>query len=573
MDQHATILQPPSMHQPAIGQLVRAALDSAPVGLIVLDADLTVHMLTAGAANLLDCSPVLPKPAALADVLGRSAALEAASVHLLVSAMRDCVDAREAVLTVQTRGGGTLAVDIRAADDLGWILSLSDVTQTRRTQDWLLEHVSSDPVTGLWNRHRFMLMLEDSLSRAAADATLPAPCAMLVGLDRFRPAADPAGLHVRDMLLRMASARMSALLGDADMLARFSEDEFAVALTSSGGRADIEDLCERIHEALSRPFLLDGHVSLLGCRIGVACAPEDGTINEDLVAHAGLALDASCASPSEPVRFYEPGLLVRAQKRQSIEADLRRALHKREFELHYQPQVDVTRGRVTGLEALIRWRNPDRGLVPPIDFIPIAEQIGIIDEIGTWVLHEACRQAVSWPDDVTVAVNASPLQFETGQFAQAVADVLRSTGLPSHRLEVEITENLLLADTGEVMGTLATLHAMGVRLVLDDFGMGYASLSQLSRFKFDKIKIDRSFIGAADAPEKNSVIVRSIAALGHGLGIPITAEGVETEVQLDQIKADGCTCVQGYYFSRPVPAAEINHLLDRLHRPAASTHA
>ena len=286
------------------------------------------------------------------------------------------------------------------------------------------------------------------------------------------------------------------------------------------------------------------------------------------MAHARLALDAACAASSEPIRFYDPELLQRAQQRRCFEADLRCALHKGEFELHYQPQVDVTRGRVTGLEALIRWRSPERGLVSPAEFIPMAEQIGMIDEVGAWVLHQACLQAASWPDGMTVAVNASPLQFETGRFAQTVADVLQSTHLPPHRLEVEVTENLLLQDTGEVMGTLAALRELGVRLVLDDFGTGYASLSQLSRFKFDKIKIDRSFVSPDGASAQNSVIVRSVAALGSGLGIPITAEGVETATQLDQIKADGCTCVQGYYFSRPVPADDIGPLLARLHRPA-----
>ena len=581
MTQNGATLQPPMRQSigpftsrlapppTGIDPLVKAALDSAPVGLIVLDPDLTVRMLTANAAKLLGCGAGLPVRSAMAEMVRCSPVLDPVSAELLMSALGGRAHARETVVTVQTRTGGTIAADIRAADDLGWVLSLSDVTQTRRTQDWLLEHVSSDPVTGLWNRQRFMLMLQDAVSRSATDTATAWPCTVLIGLDLCRPAVDPSGLHAGDMLFRMASERLSGLLSDTDMFARFSENEFAVALTCPDGRAGIEGFCARVQEAFSRPFSLDGHVSLLGCTIGVACAPDDGDDSEQLMAHARLALDAACAAMSGPVRFFEPDLLQRAQHRRSLEAELREALRRHEFELHYQPQVDVVQGRVTGMEALIRWRNPERGLVPPIDFIPLAEQIGMIDEIGTWVLNEACRQAVSWPDDMTVAVNASPLQFETGRFARAVADVLRSTGLPPHRLEVEITENLLLQDTGEVMSTLAALHALGVRLVLDDFGTGYASLSQLSRFKFDKIKIDRSFVSPDDDATQNSVIVRSIAALGFGLGIPITAEGVETVAQLDQIKADGCTCVQGYYFSRPVPVTDIEQMLYRLHRPQA----
>ena len=220
------------------------------------------------------------------------------------------------------------------------------------------------------------------------------------------------------------------------------------------------------------------------------------------------------------------------------------------------------------IEALIRWRSPTRGMVAPDQFITLAEQTGLIDDIGEWVLREACRAAVQWPGDVTIAVNASPLQFETGCFARTVADALAETGLPASRLEIEITESLLLRETGTVTETLTALHAMGVRLVLDDFGTGYASLSQLSRFRFDKIKIDRSFVSPIEESIENSAIVRSIAALGQSLGIPTTAEGVETSKQLEQIKADGCTSVQGYYYSRPVPASEVDGMLDRLHRPA-----
>ena len=259
-------------------------------------------------------------------------------------------------------------------------------------------------------------------------------------------------------------------------------------------------------------------------------------------------------------RFFEKTLTERAARRRALETDLRRALAGGEFELHYQPQIDMLHERVTGVEALIRWRSPGRGMVSPAEFIPIAEDLDLICAIGDWVLQTACAEAASWNSDVSVAVNASPKQFETGIFARSIANALESSGLPPHRLEIEITESLLLGDGGAVVATLNAIHDMGVGLVLDDFGTGYASLSQLSRFCFDKIKIDRSFISMSEAPQ-NSAIVRSIAALGTSLGIPTTAEGVETVTQLEQVRAHGCTSVQGYYFSKPVPASAVPDLL------------
>ena len=319
-------------------------------------------------------------------------------------------------------------------------------------------------------------------------------------------------------------------------------------MSRPGGRAQLASLAAQLAAGLARPFVIDGQAVTLNAHIGIACASSDGETADTLVANAGLALLETTTRGASATHFFDPALIERARERRTLEADLRLALGRGEFELHYQPQVDVHRGCVTGLEALIRWRSPPRGLVPPGEFVALAEQIGLIDEIGTWVLREACRAAAGWPGEVTVAVNASPLQFETGHFARRVAEALAETGLDAARLEIEITESLLLRDTGAVLGTLSALHAMGVRLVLDDFGTGYASLSQLSRIRFDKIKIDRSFVSPIDTSLENSAIVRSIAALGLSLGIPTTAEGVETARQLEQIKADGCTCVQGYFF-------------------------
>jgi diguanylate cyclase (GGDEF)-like protein len=411
-----------------------------------------------------------------------------------------------------------------------------------------------------------MLMLKDVLAETAGAPEGPA--VLLVNLHRFKMVNDTLGTFAGDMVLRTVGDRLSAALREEDILARSAGNEFAAAFARPQSRQAIAARAAALLEKLSHPYLADGQQIILEAKIGIAHAPTDGTTAEALLANAGLALRAVEIASPRRLRFFDSELTARAQRRRGLEADLRMALGRGEFVLHYQAQVDVHRNCVTGLEALIRWRSPARGLVGPDDFIPLAEETGLIRGIGDWVLREACREAASWPEEVTVAVNASPLQFEAGDFARSVADALASTGLPARRLEIEITESLLLHDTGAVMETLAALQTLGVHLVLDDFGTGYASLSQLSRFRFDKIKIDRSFVSPRDASAENSAIVRSIAALAQSLGIPSTAEGVETQTQLDHIKSVGCTCVQGYYLSRPVAGNAVNDVLAKLHQPS-----
>jgi diguanylate cyclase (GGDEF)-like protein len=563
----------PGRRAPRAGSVARlhevaaAALDSAPVGLLAVGQDGSVRLLTRAAAGLLGFADRgawdgMPFEVLLAACRG----LGAEPARRLAAGVREAgPEPRRIRLNLagpnQRR---VLSVDIRAAGSRGWVLSLEDMTHTAQTQDWLLEHVSSDPVTGLWNRQHFLLRLRDSLDRDESER--PTLCVLLVGLSGLKHLTEAAGPEAGDTLLRMAADRLAALLGEDDMLASYSADEFVLALAGLPDRSRIAARCARVRAALSRPCVLDGHSVSLDAHVGAAIAGEDGHTAEELTLRACLALRAA-ESGGVAMRFFDPDLRERAQQRRALEADLRQALVRGEFELHYQPQVDVYRGCVAGLEALIRWRCPQRGLVPPAAFIGLAEEIGLIGEIGDWVLREACGEAMLWPEEVTVAVNASPLQFETGQFARSVAQALAITGLPARRLEIEVTENLLLRDTGTVLDTLAALKQLGVRLVLDDFGTGYASLSQLSRFRFDKIKIDRSFVSQQHLSEHNSAIVRSIAALGSSLGIPTTAEGVETATQLAQIKADGCTCVQGYFFSRPVPSGEVAAMMQRLHHP------
>jgi diguanylate cyclase (GGDEF)-like protein len=553
----------------ALDALVRAALDSARPGLIVMDTSLTVQLITKGAIELLG---IMPDDAAIArpvmSLLARSQSLDPAALQAVATAFLMSGDREERQVLVSVpaaQGSRVIAMDVRPAGSLGWVASLEDVTQSRQTRDWLVEHASSDPVTGLWNRQHLMLMLQDLLEESGRlTEGQEGTVMLLVALVRPKALKDSLGLTAADSLLRVAASRLSTLLREGDLLARFPAEEFAVVLPGDCGQASAAAMAERIVESLSRPYVLDGHMVTIHAQVGIARAPQDASTPETLVAAAALAL--ANASANTLVRFFEPTLHETARRRRHLEHDLSRALAAEEFELWYQPQIDLSRHCIRVFEALIRWRSPSRGLVPPAEFIPLCEETGLIVPLGDWVLQRACMEAATWPDDIAVAVNASALQFETGKFGRSVARALAASGLPARRLEIEVTESLLLHDQASVEDTIHVLRELGVHLVLDDFGTGYASLSQLSRFHFDKIKIDRSFISPMPGTRPNhGAIVRSIAALGASLGIPTTAEGVETVAQLERVRADGCTCVQGYYFSKPVPSDGIAPVLQRLH--------
>jgi diguanylate cyclase (GGDEF)-like protein len=553
-----------------IDPLLRAALDVSPSGIIILDSERRVRLMTRAAADLLGVG-LSPRdgPVAVMRLMSQSHWLDSAALQTLAAAFNgvETQDPREVLLSVPCPGGARVVrMDLRRIGHQGSVACLSDVTQARDTQDWLLEQASTDPITGLWNRQHFMLMLHDRLDGPDAAGTV----LVLLDLKRFKPVNDALGTTAGDALLRLVGGRLSGYLREEDLLARFASDEYAIMLGEAADRATIAGLSERLTKIISAPFIIDGQSVSIGAHIGAATAPQDGDTAEVLVANAGLALAAARADARGQLRFFEPKLDEEARQRRSMETDLRRARARGEFELFYQPQVDMRRQAVTGFEALLRWRSPTRGLVSPGDFIPLAEELDLIGDIGAWVLREACREALQWPDGITVAVNASPLQVEAGGFAATVARALQDTGLPGPRLEIEITENLLLRDNGTVISTFKALRELGVGLVLDDFGTGYASLSQLARFHFDKIKIDRSFISSPDAAAEHAAIVRAIAALGISLGVPTTAEGVETAQQLDRVRENGCTSVQGYFYSKPVPAAQVAALLARIHGEAVA---
>ena len=543
--------------------LLKAALECAAPGMILLDGTRRVRLVTQGAASLLGL------PLSASDVnlpvmrlLARSCWLDEPALQTLAAAFKGAgaPGPRKVLLTLpHPTGTRVLALDMQPLPDHGQVVSLQDVTQSEETTNWLLDQASCDPVTGLWNRQHFLLRLRDRLDSAEQGAV----SVMLVMLKRLRQVAETHGIEAGDKLLRLVASRLRSFLREDDVLARFPSGEFAILVGGLADRTTLATLGERIATLVARPFMIEGQLVTTSAYLGAACTPDDGDQPDVLVANAGLALSSARAEAHGQMRFFEPKLTEHARRRRQMEADLRSALAHDEMEVHFQPQIAMATHRIDGFEALLRWRSPERGMVSPAEFIPIAEEIGMIEEIGEWVLYQACREAARWPDSIVIAVNASPLQMEAVGFAACVARVLKQTGLPGYRLEIEVTENLLLHHGPAVTATLRDLRALGVRLVLDDFGTGYANLSQLARFHFDRIKIDRSFISAPDINADHAAIVRAIAALGLSLGVPTTAEGVETEQQLQQVRDDGCTSVQGYWFSKPLPISALDAFLAR----------
>jgi len=338
-------------------------------------------------------------------------------------------------------------------------------------------------------------------------------------------------------------------------------DEFAILQTTFERPEDATSLATRLIDAVSAPYQLDGHQVIVGVSIGVAIAPGDGTAPDQLIKNADLALYRCKADHGNVYRFFEAKMDTRMRERRALELDLRKALVNGEFALNYQPIVNLKTSRVTACEALIRWHQPERGLVSPLEFIPIAEETGLIVPIGEWVLERACTDAVEWPDEIAVAVNVSPVQFKTGDFVQVVTSALEKSRMPARRLELEITELVLMHDSNAALALLHKLKNLGVSIAMDDFGTGYSSLGYLRSFPFDRIKIDQSFIRDLSLSKESLAILRAVVGLGSSLNIVTTAEGVETHDQLEILRAEGCVDVQGYLFSPPKGPAEIKSLL------------
>ena len=418
-----------------------------------------------------------------------------------------------------------------------------------------------DTLTGLPNRAFFAERMDHALAQVRRHQTMLA--VLCLDLDRFKQVNDTLGHPVGDALLRAVAGRLAGCLRDCDTVARLGGDEFAVIQAPLGRVEDAGTLAQRIVTTLSEPYDLSGHNVVIGASVGIALAPTDTADGDHILNMADMALYRAKADGRGVFRMFEPEMDTKMQARRVLESDLRRAVQAQEFELDYQPLVDLSSGRVSALEALVRWRHPERGLIRPDDFIPFAEETGLIGPIGAWVLHQACADAAGWPAEVRIAVNVSASQFKCPGLVETVFDALAASGLPPERLELEITETAFLSDAEATLAALHKLRAKGVRMAMDDFGTGYSSLGYLRSFPFDKIKIDRCFIRDIETSMDCKAIVRAVTGLGSNLGITTTAEGVETAAQLDQLRAEGCDQVQGFLFSRPVPVREVAALLGR----------
>ena len=540
-----------------------AALEGMPQGLSMVDDNLRLIVCNATYAEMYGLPAELTQAGtplrAILDYRARHGAASIDSQDFVEERLALAADRTTMTLEEHLQDGRIISL-IRAPLKTGGSITIHmDVTEKRNSEKRIAFLAHHDTLTGLANR----VQLREHIEKTVTDVGGGGGAAVLcLDLDNFKTVNDTLGHSVGDMLLCAVAKRLQALLRDQDLVSRTGGDEFAIV--QSGAEPAMQTaaaLAARIVETLGAPFEIGDHTVVIGASVGIAIAPDDGSDPDQLLKNADMALYRAKGAGRAQFHFFETEMDVRAQARRLLELDLRKAVAADEFELFYQPIVNLAENRITGFEALLRWNHPTRGRVAPGEFIPLAEETGLIVPIGEWVVRRACRDANLWPSDLNVAVNVSPVQFRNKSLAMTVTSAVASSGLLPRRLELEITETVLMHDTRETMATLQQLQLLGVRISMDDFGTGYSSLSYLRSFPFDKIKIDQSFVrDLIDKPDAIGII-RAIAGLGRSMGVTTTAEGVETQEQLDQMREEGCTEVQGYFYSRPVPAAEIAGLL------------
>jgi diguanylate cyclase (GGDEF)-like protein/PAS domain S-box-containing protein len=467
-------------------------------------------------------------------------------------------------LLLETRGNGqrivtTTRLVARDQDQRPQYLItiIDDITERKRSEAKIELLAHYDALTGLANRNLFKVLIEEHLVRARRERTEFA--VLLLDLDRFKSVNDGLGHQAGDTLLEQVSGRIKASIRNVDVAARMGGDEFSLIIQPGDTALQnwAETLAARLIEAIGKPYEIDGQKVVIGCSIGIVLVPAHGEKSDQLLKYADLALYKSKNSGRNCFRIYSDDLTIEADNRNELENDLREAIWRGEFELHYQPVVATQSGRVKSVEALVRWRHPTKGLLAPGVFIPLAEETGLIVELGEWIITRACRDAMKMPCEIKLAVNLSPVQFSKSNIVETIAVALSSAQMPPERLEVEITEGILLQETDQNLETLRRLKDIGVSIALDDFGVGYSSLSYLTSFPFDKVKIDKKFISGLDKPESRAIL-SSIVQLSRSLNLSTVAEGIETQSQLAEVDALGVELSQGYYFSRPVPLADLD---------------
>jgi len=549
------------------------AVNNMPLGLVMYDANERLVTCNDRYIEMYNLAPDQVRPGCrLIDVIGA----RIASGSLVGDAARYHADIIEAVRRGETRswtvnatGGRVVHTINRPIGNGAWVGTHEDITERKKAEDLIAHLARHDGLTGLKNRTSFTEYLEEALEQARSESGSFA--VICIDFDRFKEVNDVFGHPVGDALLKLVSKRLQEAVGDA-FLARLGGDEFAAVLVDGDQPALAEALSERLLACVDRDFEVEGHALRIGLSLGVAIYPADGENANALLANADAALYRAKQDGRGTMRFFQPNMDERLRERRAMQHDLRTALARDQLFLHFQPQARVD-GEISGFEALVRWHHPSRGVVPPGTFIPIAEESGLIMQIGEWVLREACREAASWEKPLSVAINLSPIQFRHGDLPGLVHSVLLEVGLAPSRLELEITESVLIGDYARAVSMLRRIKALGVRIAMDDFGTGYSSLSYLQSFPFDKIKIDQAFISNLSNGGQSAAIIRAVIGLGRGLDLPVVAEGVETPEQLAFLARESCEGVQGFLVGRPGPIDDYAEVIGRVRTKMARSRS
>ena len=551
-----------------------AALTNMSQGLCVFDANGKLVIFNRRIAEIYGMpfemiKPGMTTPELMAAAFGHGNVSDVDPAGTLALRQNIAREGKSGSMVERLTDGRSITLSYRPMPSGGFVVTFEDITERLLAEEKIKHLAHYDALTDLPNRVSFYEGMETVLNHLRRSETV---AVLSLDLDHFKSVNDTLGHPVGDLLLKAAAERMRSCVRGEDIVARLGGDEFAILQVPSDQPRDVTALAARLIEVVGAPYDLDDHQVVVGASVGIAMAPNDSNVPDVLMKNADLALYRAKADGGSVYRFFEVEMDARMQARRALELDLRKAVVNGEFELYYQPIIDVKTGQVTSCEALIRWHHPERGMVSPLEFISVAEETGLIVPIGEWVLRQACAEAARWPKHVSIAVNVSPAQFKNRSLVATVISALATSRLPADRLELEITEMVLLQDNEGAFAVLHQLRDLGIKIAMDDFGTGYSSLGYLRSFPFDKIKIDQSFIRDLPGKLDSVAIVRAVVGLSSSLGITTTAEGVETQEQLASVTAEGCDEVQGYLYSWPKPAADVQKFFAE-HGPKAEAVA
>jgi diguanylate cyclase (GGDEF)-like protein/PAS domain S-box-containing protein len=542
-------------------QRLDTAVNNIPQGLVVYDASAHVTVCNRRYIEMFGLSPDVVKPGCtMQDLIAHrkeTGSFDGDVDEFCNAIIHDVLLGKMTHQVTEAPGGRAILIINQPLEAGGWVATIEDITERKQAEERITHLAHYDPLTDLPNRALFHERLKHELTRIPQGEQL---AVLYIDIDEFKSVNDTLGHLIGDELLKSVALSLTGCIRGNDFVARLGGDEFAVVQTAVKTETDVADLATRIFAAIRAPYDCLGHQVSTDASIGVALAPQHGTDLHQILKNADLAMYAAKSAGRRTYRFFEPNMDAQVKARRLLELDLRRAILDGALEVYYQPCLGLQDNQITGCEALLRWRHPERGMVSPAEFIPIAEETGLINEIGEWVLTTACTEATMWPDDIKLAVNVSPVQFKSGTLALKIVAALAASGLAASRLELEITEAVLIRDDEAALAILHQLRDIGVRIALDDFGTGYSSLSYLQRFPFDKIKIDRCFINDIEEPQGSSCIVQAVVNIATARDMTTTAEGVETRQQQQILRKLGCSEMQGYLFSAAKPAAEIRQL-------------